>query len=175
MARYTPEHGSELVEIAPDLFVQLPGRLTIEHSPTENRSVVLELALTSEGVRAVAVTVRSDDGTPVTGTDLRAVTVQNLLRDNIAAFVDIFEGTDEHGRRVVTGGAMIPHPDDAELMRLRGPIPEVLKKVALYYSLARAIGAAPAQRVQQSIGLTPATTGRWIRAARDAGYLDGND
>lgn len=52
-----------------------------------------------------------------------------------------------------------------------GPTDSVLRVVGELYAEALMEGGAPAKRIAQQLGLSPATATRWIRRARDKGYV----
>lgn len=106
--------------------------------------------------KSLTVTMR-DSGEPVTGEGLRLVPVGRLMREAVWTVLEEARGPDPF-----TVG-----PEDAA----DGPTDAAIRKVATVYQVAYALGEAPTARVAEVFSLTRATAGRWIRTARDRGYL----
>ena len=72
-----------------------------------------------------------------------------------------------------------PNPDGVEPwglnppngLREEGPTDRVLQWVAHLYRWAMAIAPNPALEVERALGLSHSTAGRWVRMARQKGYL----
>jgi hypothetical protein len=73
----------------------------------------------------------------------------------------------------------LPNPDNVEPwgwtlpegLREEGPTNRVLRWVAHLYLHAMAVSMNPAKAVEDRLGLSHSTAGRWIRQARQKGYL----
>ena len=73
----------------------------------------------------------------------------------------------------------LPNPDNVEPwglalpegLREEGPTDRALQWVAHLYRYAMAVALKPAQQVEILMGLTHSTAARWIRLARQKGYL----
>src|ERR1019366_3914696 len=86
--RITYETGLGLFsnEVAPGLFMGLPGVATFEDAELEGAlyDVEMTLDMTAEGIRPTSVKVSAQEGSPpVTGTTLRALRVWDLAREAI--------------------------------------------------------------------------------------------
>ena len=73
----------------------------------------------------------------------------------------------------------LPNPDNVEPwgwtlpegLREEGPTDRVLQWVAHLYLHAMAVAMNPAKAVEDRLGLSHSTAARWIRLARQKGYL----
>jgi len=172
---YEARAGSPPSEIAPGLFMWLPGTAAFEPVALDGAPyrVELRLDMTPDGIRPVSVTVTAPEGSPpVTGTTLRAVQVQNLTRTGIiqGALRGRSETTVKDGTSIELLSPSRTE-QDIELIRLRGPVRESLEVAAYLYNLAGLIGLHPAKEVERELGLPRTTATKWIRRARDMGLI----
>ena len=73
----------------------------------------------------------------------------------------------------------LPYPDNVEPwgwtvpegLREGGPTDRALQWVAHLYRYAMAVAMNPAKSVEDKLGLSHSTAARWIRLARQKGYL----
>jgi hypothetical protein len=155
--------------IGPGISMNLPATLRARdlNGDQGGVDVEMELDLTDDGVRPVAITVRSPNGRAVTGADLRAVRVYDLVRVGIASGV-LWNQKTEGGDVFVVGGL-----DEYTVKEIRndGPVDKSLEWVGRIYELAKVLGLPPAQRVELELGLTRRTATNWIRRARERGFL----
>ena len=100
--------------------------------------------------RAVRVVQRSD-GAEVRGEALRTLSLSRVIRAGVQ-YVDWL-----HERRKLEPP---PSEDDRKM-----------DWVARTYRRAYAVGDPPKQAIAQGLGVSPATAGRWISRARQAGLL----
>ncbi|PWF26031.1 hypothetical protein [Ancrocorticia populi] len=114
-------------------------------------------------IRTTSVRVRAQDGGEISSTDLRLIPTSSIPL--MALTGDIEE---KLGVRLQDFDT-----EDLDLLKAMGPVPDSLKRVARSYKLANTIGLAPSWFVQVSLKLPPATATRWIRKAREKGFLDG--
>lgn len=136
------------------------------------------------GGQRVALSVRFDPGLhryvcdqltisrDVTARPAQPVTTEALRRVKVTDFVLLALLRDGRIRDLPNPGGREPWgrtPPDG--LADEGPTDRVLRWVAHLYRLALAVEAKPTKAVQESFGLSRATTGRWIAAARDRGYL----
>jgi hypothetical protein len=103
---------------------------------------------------------RRENDEPITGENLRRIAVGDLAANLLA-----FAAT----RGAQTKGAS--HLYREKPTRPRASDDETLRYVASIYRLAYVVHADPAKAVTENLDLPPATAGRWIRRARDKGYL----
>jgi hypothetical protein len=160
-------------EVAPGLLMNIPGTATLTdvESAGSLLTVVMDLRMTADGVRATSIKVTaSKPGEPVTSAALR-LPVAELIREVLR--IAILPGrTERHadGSAVIEVGA--PVGINAELIRLRGPgNPESLATAARIYTIARLTGLPPVRQVSAELGMPRTTATTWIRRAREAGLL----
>lgn len=108
-------------------------------------------------------------GAPVNSTVLHAVAVGELVKTVTGRIA--FKGW----KRAAGNGEEITllalTDQEAELVRLRGPVPSSLEWTAKIYTAAQAAGLDPVQMVTRVIGLKPPTATRWVRRAKDQGLI----
>ncbi|MGJ6963266.1 hypothetical protein ACSDR0_15275 [Streptosporangium sp. G11] len=105
----------------------------------------------------------SSQGEPITGTTMRALPLGAVVRNMVRPLV--FEGSEGKGAVTIEGP---PEPVDVT----QGPTDQALKAVAMAYSIAFALGDPPAKAVERDLNLATSTAGRWIKLARDRGFLE---
>lgn len=160
------------VQLAQHIWADLPAVYVVPDH--EGMQVELLLDQTPAGVRAVAVTV-SRDGTPLSGQDLRAVRLGELVDKALGAIVHM----------VTDGGeALLSSVGDVR-MRFADPANQAeraaardaaskadfLTQVAALYETATVIGAPPQRYVMDAYNAPRSTAGYWIREARKRGLL----
>lgn len=162
-------------EVAPGVFMQLPGTVTCEDVELCGApyTITIGLDMTADGIRPVSVTVAVPEGSPpVTGTILRAVPVQALTRAGI--LTGALRGrpgtTDGGGTRIDILSTTLTD-QETELIRLRGPVRESLEWAAYLYNMAQLVGLPPARQVETGLGLPHPTATKWIRRAKDMGLI----
>lgn len=166
------------VELAPELFMNLPCRATFSDYEADGAlvNVTLTLGLTAEGVRPTAVKVADPSAErPISGTTLRAVKVHDLARYAIATAV--YRGRPNYieGRLVSIdelAEARVLSDEETRRIRAQGPVDESLRWVVDFYNLGLILGLPPARQVELSLGLPRTTASKWIRRAREAGMLN---
>jgi hypothetical protein len=110
--------------------------------------------------------------TALTGEAIRAVSIEDV----VGAVLDVY-GVE------LGGGQMPAHPDWQELVARSGPElraagigdEDVLAVVAAVYMAALLSGRNPAEEVAARLDASPATAGRYIRAAKRRGRLRPTD
>ena len=175
--RITYETGLGLFsnEVAPGLFMGLPGVATFEDAELEGAlyDVKMTLDMTAEGIRPTSVTVTAQQDSPaVTGTTLRALRVWDLAREAILIGVSRGTRTDTKDGSFEVGimGSALPNEEVARL-RAQGPTDETLGWVAYFYKLGDVLGLPPAKQVEVSLQLPRTTASKWVRRAREKGLI----
>ena len=149
-ARYGSKIGSDLVEIAPDFEMPTPMEIDVVDWQGYDLLLVVELVAGRYRCRELRMRQRAA-GQEVTGEALRSVPVARFMHEGIPMVADL--------------------PEDLAEMAKQGPTKVNLGWVAIVYRLAYAVGDPPKQAVARQFRIAPATAGRWISRARDAGYL----
>lgn len=111
---------------------------------------------------------RPHSGRPVTTEVLRQIQVERLIQRNVLVNYPGAPTTSE-----------LENPDGVEPWGLtmpegltdRGPTDRVLKWVAHFYRWGYAVSYGATKSVEESLKLPRSTAGRWIKLAREAGYL----
>lgn len=171
---YTTSQASAPTELAPGLFMALPGVATIENVDLEGGlyDVELTLDMTPDGIRPTSVKVTAQAGSPhVTGTTLRAVRVWDLARH--AILTGVHRGSSSASDGVTRWDLASPALPDTEIARLRaqGPTEETLTEVALLYNFAGVLGLPPAKFVEVNLEIPRTTASKWVRRAREKGLV----
>lgn len=159
-------------EVAPGLFVHLPGYARFEGVELDGYqySVSLLLDRTEEGIRPTEVSISAPEGSPpISSTTLRALTVHSLTQ---IALREIAQRGESGAHKVRTDGPTTALTDsEVAEIRAAGPVDSSLKAVARFYNLAVAMGEPPAKAVENALGLPRTTASKWVRRARDKGFL----
>ncbi len=145
-----------------------PSRLLLTVEDPEGYDLELEIAF--EGDRYVCRELRMrqrEGGPPVTGEALRDVTVRNYVRTGIRLAV-MKEEQAPDGTSVLRSALGRKPPKG---LAKQGPTDEVLRWVAQIYGLAVALNEPPTKSVQDELGVSRATAGRWVAEARNRGLL----
>ncbi len=155
------EEGVEAVEFPAGL--QLPAEFALEIDRAGYR---LELVIAYRdgryGIRGLAVQRSADAPEEITGELLRSLTPKDDLRRGLAMLLDEHAG--------LSGWTGVASPPDG--IADQGPTDEVLSWVAQTYALARAFNAPPTKAVQDELGVSRATAGRWVAEARRHGLIN---
>jgi hypothetical protein len=139
-------------------------------TPDGSIDLRLDIRYDSQRGRYVCQEFRAVPGTGLVTTDaLRRVTIAELIRTSLLAAGD-------DGQPVVRG---LENPDGQEPWGLTppddvtvyGPTDRALQWTAHFYRLGYAVAHNPTKLVEQALDLPRSTIGRWIAAAREAGYL----
>lgn len=182
VAKLSTKHtGHRHTRIGPGLAIVVPFTGTIDLDEddafgAEVAQVVMDIDLVDGMLQPTKVEVVGRHGHPVTGTTLRQVPVKgmasNLIQNAIAKREEAGGVT-----KISSGGNSPIHLDEAEKARLRnqGPVEESLRTVANFYEFGRVTGYPPAKFVEDNLGMPRTTVSKWIRRAREAGFLDGSD
>lgn len=124
-------------------------------------------------LRSVEV-AQADDGPPVTADVLRVLPLNRIMVlavEDLLFDVEVAKAAAE-GKTDTT--KMTPlswvAPDPGS-----GPTDDNIKVVSIAYRIAYACGVPPTKYVEERMGLSRATAGRWIKAARDRGLLGQTD
>ncbi|MEV6096028.1 hypothetical protein [Nocardia sp. NPDC051981] len=167
--RYVPARDAEWKKIAPHVHMFLPGTIHIEDEPHPGWKLSFELDFDGVRVAPLAVHIAST-GAAISGTDLRAIAVNEVLAGSLTAGADLvgFLAHDE-------GWTLVPTEEDKERIRREGPTPENVECVAAHFLYARATRTPASEYVQFQFGLPKPTAARWLRKAREMGLIDGDD
>jgi hypothetical protein len=131
----------------------LPPAGTIHAEDWHGYDVDVDVELVSGRYRCRAVRVRQrGDGGEVTGEAIRTLSLSRVIGAGVKWVMKLED--------MMWPSAPAPSEDDRKL-----------KWVVETYRLAYAIGEAPKQAIAQGLGVSPATAGRWISRAREAGLL----
>jgi len=161
--------------IAEDEHTGLGSTLDVEYDATEGRFVVRQAG------------TYSLTGGEITGTELRRVRLAEIVQaasPHCVAFAlddDLFVTAAE---LAASEGRMLPTWLTATLAAAprRGSLSESaraearearLDAVQLVYGVAVLTGQPPAKAIERELNVAPRTAAQWIRAARDAGRLEG--
>jgi hypothetical protein len=161
---------SETVQIVPGVVgpaqIIRDGEVT---TPDGSIDIRLDIRFDSQHGRYVCQEFRAVPGTGLVTTDaLRRVTIADWIWRSLLA--------DDDGQPVIRA---IENPDGQEPWGLTepddvtvyGPTDRALQWTAHFYRLGYAVAHNPTKLVEQALGLPRSTVGRWIAAAREAGYL----
>lgn len=126
-------------------------------------------------VRELRVTAADDED--VTGTVLRDIAPQRLLRWILPRMFEVDEETMSYGVLLFIA------PDLEEVVQLREslqrsgrtPRPDMLRDAATIYQLAEAVHEPPLRAVAETLGMTTRTASRWIASARELGLMERSD
>jgi hypothetical protein len=149
----------------------LPSKmvLTKDHEGYDIEAVI---ALDADAERYVCQEFwmrQREGGPPVTGEAIRAVPIQQLVKTAIRlAHLEKKGPADADG--VVPSG-LVPGAKPPEGLAKQGPTDEVLRWVAQTYNLAEVINEPPTKTVQDQLGISRATAGRWVAEARKRGLI----
>jgi len=104
------------------------------------------------------------DGPPIDTEGLRTIPVRHLIRAAIEGNVFGERQARNPDRPLVPLSWRPPDVSD-------GPTDDNLKVVMVAYRLAYASGVPPLKHVEESLGLPRSTAGRWVKLARERGFL----
>lgn len=136
----------------------MPQRGTVTVTDCGGYDLVLEIELEDGRYHCRQLRMTSREGGPeVTGEALRSVPVAGIVGDGVRSIAHL----------AAVFGGLRPPDNLAE----HGPTREALEWVARIYRLAYAVGDTPKKAVESALDLSPATAGRWVAKAREAGYL----
>jgi hypothetical protein len=121
---------------------------------------------------------RGEGGPPITTESLRQVPIGVLIDSSIRISL-LVDFRDAPGDMPDTALRDLPNPDGREPwgrvppqgLAKEGPTDRSLQWVAHLYRLSVALGEQPTATVQELMGLSRATAGRWVGTARERGYL----
>lgn len=163
------DHGRMAdVQVAEDLFA--PEVVTVKAVNMSDGPDV-EVTVVPRDGRLVAKEVRVyyEDGRPVTTEDLRAVRVANLTSYAARKVMRRHDWNPETGTAKL--GRAGVYEDDVEYVQEHGLDDRTLQIVAHTYRLAMITSKPPTKTVEEWLGVSRATAGRWVAAAREKGYL----
>ncbi len=151
--------ASKQVAIGRRHVVRVPFTCTLTELELDGISEVdLVIDLVGDVLGVASVTFTAVAGREITSTAMRGLKVNSVMRTAVA-------------------GAMMPlgpwgfSEKDRERFRQLGPAGETLEAVAEVYEFGRMTGRPPAREVEIQLGLPRTTASKWVRRARDEGYL----
>jgi len=140
----------------------ISGTVTTEIK-VDGAAYTVEIGIDADArVESVKVT-SAPGGPPVTGTVFRALRLQELQRAALARAL--------HGRGGMPALLETLTAEEAELTRLRGPVPSSLETTGRIYTAAVVSRLDPAKQVETVLKMPRSTAIRWIRLSKDAGYI----
>lgn len=164
---YRPAKNAEWKPIAPRVRMFLPGTVEVSDTPRTGWTLAFDLDFDGERVSPVGVHIKSA-GEAVTGTDLRAVAVNELLSTSLVGGLHDYLAHDADWNL---------SPSEAERSRVRreGPTEENIRFAAELYLFARAIRTPATDFVQNTLDISKPTAARWLRKARELELIRGDD
>jgi hypothetical protein len=161
-------------DVPPDAdSVEFPGGLhlpaTVVVSSEDHEGYGIEARVTYDGTRYVCADFRMwqrEGGPPVTTEAIRAVPVKHLIRRAIES--QTYELV-QWSRGQEPKYELMPElaPPDVR----RSGADEMARWVATAYQLAIALNEPPTKSIQDRLGVSRATAGRWVAEARRQGLL----
>lgn len=168
--RYTPARDATWKAIAPHVLMKLPGTIQVDDEPHAGWRLSFDLDFDGVRVSPVAIHIVSD-GVAISGTDLRAVAVNEVLADSLLKTATAFAGHLAHDEDWLSS----PSDEDKARIRLEGPTVENVEYAAELFLFARALRMPASEYVQSALNLPKPTAARWLRKARELGLIDGDD
>lgn len=165
--RFTVKNPGSPKAVGPGLFIQLPA--TVQVDPERDAApykLELKIDLVAGRVACVHLEITAEGEAPINGTGLRAIPIANYVRAAVGVLMMRGEAAAGGGMRFT------PLSLPEEGIKEAGPTSESLRAVAALYTWAYIVGEPPAKAVEQGLGLPVSTAGRWIRLAREKGFLD---
>jgi hypothetical protein len=156
---------AELIELPAGLGLPSECVVVVTYPERARVEMVVELRAGRYEVKGLSV-LRDARAAEITAEFLRSLTPRDDVR---AALLDLLKPmTWSQSGAVVT--AQIPGRPPKGIAS-QGPTEEVLKWVAQEYALAYALTIPPTKAVQESLGVSRATAGRWVAEARHRGLI----
>jgi hypothetical protein len=170
------EHSTPQGRVGPGLTLRLPIVGVIDLEPddalgAELSRVCMDIDLLDGILQATRVEVIAREGRPVTGTLLRQIPVKGMASDLIQ-MVALVERKTADGSTKVSVGLNVPDESERARLRRQGPVEESLRVVANFYEFGRVTGCQPAKFVEDVLDMPRTTVSKWIRRAREEGFLD---
>lgn len=151
------------VKEAPGLVI---AGIELNYSPRDNDFIVSSLILTTEKTEKPGRKILAIDGGA-----LKSIPIERYKRKVIECWVLRDRGEKKRPRwRVWNGGDRRPW-ESPELHSRGGNIFD-LQTTARIYAAARYGDKDSHEAVAENFGISKSTAGRWIKKARDAGYID---
>lgn len=149
-------HPTTRVEFDGGFGMDLPIRLRVDDDPRDGYTTCIIYDWSPTGPRVREVSVTSDIG-PVNGEVLREVRVAELGRENLHRI------TRRHGEPVIP-----PRTEVDERAEAGVKSGQTLMLVRTLYQYAELTGLPPAKFISETLAISIATAGRWIRRSKDA-------
>lgn len=160
IGKFISRPGARPRDLGDAFSAVLPVDLQIDDHPRQGYKTVITYEWRPGdriGVEAVAVTMTTPTVPDVTGDLLRELRIAEHSRDNIPGIVT------RYGQNAIPSEERI-----AELVEAGPKSGHTLWLVQTVYRFAEIAGLPPAKFVQDTLGLKPATAGRWIRRSKEA-------
>ena len=170
MVSVEPAEDADLVRLSPYTVV-LPSKFVGTVDAPEVPYLV-ELTLTFDSQRVVCDQVtcrRREDGMAVTSegmTRVRVAELVHLVAGQAVLDVSTFARPGRAAVEVLQDVDIPPTPHGRS-----GPDAGHLRALGVIYTVAHACGGSPRRAVMEKLALSRTTANRWIRLAREQGYL----
>ncbi|WP_152640977.1 hypothetical protein [Rhodococcus sp. Chr-9] len=177
---YVSVHPLEGGLIEPIPGVEVHKKALVVHEDYLGYDVTGEVEVTDQGkAEVVQLTVKKrPDGERVTGSALRSIAVQGIVRSFVKHELRWKLGLSP-GETVEVSAHGLLTTEEARRLKRQGPTPETIEQVALVYRLAEFLEDAPTKAVEDTFEISRSTAGAWIGRARSAGLIpavkDGSD
>lgn len=148
--------------------------VTVEDEPEIKGKLSMEVVYDNLLGRFVPESVtlsRHGEGDEVTSVNMRALRIQEYLREAVTMFV-LYEDVESGGWVGHGPVRRLARDDEAKAAVNAGPVRESLQLAARIYQIAKVVNMPPAKAVADQLGLAPRTAAHWIAKARAQGLLD---
>lgn len=154
-----PDEGAEGLE-----EMELPGTEGLEE-------VKLSVGKVGDGLAVTELVATAAEGQQITSKQIRGLPLGKIVARAVRVSLNRLE--EQAGGYAMRIGGTVYELDDEELAAIRaaGPTDENLQRVADLSAVALLVGDSPSAEVAAALGLTQATAYRWIRKAREKGFL----
>ncbi|MGI8881042.1 MAG: DUF6214 family protein [Jatrophihabitans sp.] len=152
------EKRGKTANVAPD--VRGPQWVVVTAQLPERPEITVRVRADAVGgiYLVTNVTMEAEPGHGIATEDLRGVPLRALLRRPLRSLLST----------IALKHRLLARPDEDEGTRMH-------RLVALEYRIARAVGDAPTQQVQQAFHVSRATAARRVSSARVAGFLGADE
>lgn len=162
-----PEGSKPRANVSPDLSVASRVGVRVEDEPGLAYDINLEAVWNGIAVRYDVTRielVQKEGGPAITSESLRAIPVQQLLREVLSATIRV--------TGAATGESVHLSNDDAVRLAAQGPKPETLLWAARIYRIAQIRLDPPTRAVADAFGIPHRTASHWVRLAKERGVID---
>lgn len=155
-------------EVAPGLSIWSRATALLENY--KGYDVTADVEMSGAGKMEVTklCVAQREGGPPVTGEALRKITVQSIIRDNVATSIQVAKNWP--AGEAISGNGLLT-TNDALRLKAAGPVAETLEWVGRVYRLSEIMGEPPTKAVEETFQISRSTAGAWIGRARAAGHI----